>query len=78
MQANTESGREVTSHHHGTLGVQHVAASQATLDGVEHTTAQLGELLEQGVPGVHFYAMNRTHSVSKVLENVGIVPRIIP
>jgi methylenetetrahydrofolate reductase (NADPH) len=46
--------------------------------GVEHTTAQLSELLESGVPGVHFYALNRTHSVSKVLENVGIGPRIIP
>jgi methylenetetrahydrofolate reductase (NADPH) len=45
--------------------------------GVEHTTAQVNELLQSGVPGVHFYALNRTRSVSQVLENVGIGPRII-
>ena len=46
--------------------------------GVEHTTGQLSELLESGIPGVHFYALNRTHSVSRVLQNVGIVPQVIP
>ena len=43
--------------------------------GVEHTTAQLRELLDAGIPGVHFYALNRTHSVSRVLESVGIAAR---
>ena len=46
--------------------------------GVEHTTGQLSELLASSIPGVHFYALNRTHSVSKVLQNVGIAPQVIP
>ncbi len=46
--------------------------------GIEHTTGQLSELLESGIPGVHFYALNRTHSVSRVLQNVGIAPQVIP
>jgi methylenetetrahydrofolate reductase (NADPH) len=45
--------------------------------GVEHTTGQLSELLESGIPGVHFYALNRTRSVSQVLQNVGIAARVI-
>ena len=45
--------------------------------GIEHATAQLAELQEAGIPGIHFYALNRTHSVSRILENVGIAPQVI-
>ena len=46
--------------------------------GADHTTSQLGELLESGIPGVHFCSLNCTQAVSRVLEDVVIAPRISP
>ncbi len=40
--------------------------------GVEYASAQVSELWEAGVPGVHFYVLNRSYSVSKILENLGL------
>lgn len=40
--------------------------------GVEHATQQVKELWEAGVPGVHFYVLNRSYSVSKILTNLGL------
>jgi methylenetetrahydrofolate reductase (NADPH) len=36
--------------------------------GVEHATLQCRELLESGVPGIHFYTLNRPTPTSLVLE----------
>ena len=38
--------------------------------GVEYATNQARELWDNGVPGVHFYVLNRSYSVSKILENL--------
>ncbi len=38
--------------------------------GVEYATEQVRELWDAGVPGVHFYALNRSYSVSKILDNL--------
>ena len=40
--------------------------------GVEHATQQVRELWDNGVPGVHFYVLNRSYSVSKILENLAL------
>ncbi len=40
--------------------------------GIEHATRQVRELWEAGVPGVHFYVLNRSYSVSKILTNLGL------
>ncbi len=40
--------------------------------GVEYATAQVRELWDAGVPGVHFYVLNRTYSVSRILDNLRI------
>jgi methylenetetrahydrofolate reductase (NADPH) len=40
--------------------------------GVEHATRQVEELWQAGVPGVHFYVLNRSYSVSKILTNLGL------
>ena len=40
--------------------------------GVEHTLAQVRELWDAGVDGIHFYVLNRSYSVSKILGNTGI------
>ena len=40
--------------------------------GVEYATRQVEELWEHGVPGIHFYVLNRSYSVSKILGNLGL------
>ena len=40
--------------------------------GVEYATAQVRDLWDAGVPGVHFYVLNRSYSVSRILDNLTI------
>lgn len=44
---------------------------QAVLQiGVEHTTRQAQELLESGVPGIHFYTLNKSPATRQVMQNL--------
>jgi methylenetetrahydrofolate reductase (NADPH) len=38
--------------------------------GVDHATAQCRELLEQGVPGIHFYTLNQSPATATVLTRI--------
>ena len=38
--------------------------------GVEWTTVQCRELLERGVPGIHFYTMNKSPATRHVFRNL--------
>ena len=38
--------------------------------GVEHATRQVQDLWANGVPGVHFYVLNRSHSISRILQEL--------
>ena len=38
--------------------------------GVEHATRQVRQLVERGVPGVHFYVLNKSQSTLAVLQAV--------
>jgi methylenetetrahydrofolate reductase (NADPH) len=38
--------------------------------GVAHTTAQALELLEQGVPGIHFFTLNRSRATREIVNAV--------
>ena len=38
--------------------------------GVEFATAQVRELLDQGVPGIHFYVLNKSQATSAVLQGL--------
>ena len=38
--------------------------------GVEYATRQVQELWDNGVPGIHFYVLNRSYSVSRILRNL--------
>jgi len=40
--------------------------------GIEYATNQILELIENDVPGIHFYSLNKTKSVGHVLNNLGI------
>ena len=39
--------------------------------GIHIATEQVRELLRHGVDGVHFYALNRSYSISSILTNLG-------
>ncbi len=38
--------------------------------GVEHATRQVQGLIDAGVPGIHFYVLNKSHATVKVLQSV--------
>ena len=44
--------------------------------GIEHTSEQVRQLWDYGVQGIHFYVLNRSYSVSKILRNVGLQDHI--
>lgn len=40
--------------------------------GIEHATKQAEELWRSGVHGIHFYTLNRSYSVSKIIDNLDL------
>jgi methylenetetrahydrofolate reductase (NADPH) len=44
----------------------------ATQYGIEYATRQCEELLRAGVPGIHFYTLNKARSTTEVLKNLGL------
>jgi methylenetetrahydrofolate reductase (NADPH) len=52
------------------LGTNDEAAMQF---GIEYATRQCEELLRAGVPGLHFYTLNKAHSTVEVVKNLGLV-----
>jgi methylenetetrahydrofolate reductase (NADPH) len=44
--------------------------------GVAFATRQVRELVDAGVPGIHFYVLNRSPATVRVLEAVGLQPGV--
>jgi methylenetetrahydrofolate reductase (NADPH) len=42
--------------------------------GIDYATRQCQELLRAGVPGLHFYTLNKTISTTRILKNLGLAP----
>ena len=40
--------------------------------GVEYATAQVEELWHSGVAGIHFYTLNRSYSISKIMDSLDL------
>lgn len=38
--------------------------------GIEHTTMQARDLLENGVPGIHFYVLNRYFHIAEIMDRI--------
>lgn len=52
---------------------KHEEASEGQFEvGVEFATKQTAELLEAGVPGIHFYVLNKSEATKRVLEAVEV------
>lgn len=43
--------------------------------GIDYATRQCEELLREGVPGFHFYTLNKARSTTAVLTNLGLAQR---
>lgn len=42
--------------------------------GVEHAITQCRELIAQGVPGIHFYVLNRSQACERILQGLDMRP----
>ncbi len=51
--------------------VAHDEAATVAL-GIDYAVQQCRELLAQGVPGIHFYCLNKAHSVRLILRELGL------
>lgn len=57
-------------------GVQDDADAQFEI-GVEHAIRQCRELIEAGVPGIHFYALNKSQACERILDALDFQPAAV-
>ena len=54
--------------------ILHFGDDQASIEayGVDYATRQCEELLQNGVPGIHFYTLNKSHATRQIYSNLGL------
>jgi methylenetetrahydrofolate reductase (NADPH) len=57
------------------LGDNDAAAAEF---GIEYASRQCAELLRGGVPGIHFYTLNKPASTTRILHNLGLAAPLPP
>jgi methylenetetrahydrofolate reductase (NADPH) len=56
---------------------KHVNDDEACAEfGIQYCTQQCEDLLRHGVPGLHFYTLNKARSTTRVLRNLGLAGEI--
>jgi methylenetetrahydrofolate reductase (NADPH) len=53
------------------IRVEHDDAAAIEM-GIDYASRQCEALIEYGVPGVHFYSLNKSYSVSAICKNLGL------
>lgn len=65
-------GAKIPSRLEGLLQKVEDDEEAATLMGIDYATEQCEALLRFGVPGIHFYSLNKSRSVKAICANLGL------
>lgn len=72
IKMSTLSGVELSPELTAFFGKYKDSKEDTVKAGTEWATKQVEELIRQGVDGIHFYSLNKAHSVVEIMKNIGL------